>query len=261
MTTVATEPARTAAPPLVSLRDVWVERGGNPILRGVTADVARGRITALIGLNGSGKSTLLRVLVGELPHRRGQILFKCGHDHTRPRPDHIGYVPQRLNIDPRLPITVRDLLGLALKRGPVFLGFGRSAAERMRALLAQVDAEDLLDRPVDGLSGGQLQRVLLALALDPRPELLLLDEPASGIDFKKQQSFYQLITDLNRRTGVTVLLVSHDVTMVGRTADQVLCLKDGVIHHQGPPQQIINPETLAEVFGPEMGLFAHRHDH
>jgi zinc transport system ATP-binding protein len=250
-----------SAPPLVSLRDLWVERGGNPILRGVTADVARGRITALIGLNGSGKSTLLRVLVGELPALRGRILFRCGHDHTRPRPDYVGYVPQRLNIDPRLPLTVRDLLGLALKRGPVFFGLGRSVNEKMRALLAQVDAEELLDRPVDGLSGGQLQRVLLALALEPKPELLLLDEPASGIDFKKQQSFYQLIADLNRRTGVTVLLVSHDVTMVGRLADRVLCLKDGVIHHQGPPQEVITPETLAEVFGPELGLFAHRHDH
>lgn len=249
------------APPLVSLRNLWVERGGNPILRGVTADIARGRITALIGLNGSGKSTLLRVLVGELPYRRGQILFKCGHDHTRPQPAHVGYVPQRLNIDPRLPITVRDLLGLALKRAPIFLGLGRAIDHRMRAMLSQVDAEELLDLPVDGLSGGQLQRVLLALALDPRPELLLLDEPASGIDFKKQQSFYQLISDLNRRTGVTILLVSHDVTMVGRMADRVLCLKDGVIHHQGPPQQVITPETLSEVFGPELGLFAHRHDH
>jgi zinc transport system ATP-binding protein len=253
--------AEPTAPPLVSLRDLWVERGGNPILRGVTADVARGRITALIGLNGSGKSTLLRVLVGELPYRRGQILFKCGHDHTRPQPAHVGYVPQRLNIDPRLPLTVRDLLGLALKHGPIFLGLGRAINQRMQAMLAQVDAEELLDRPVDGLSGGQLQRVLLALALDPRPELLLLDEPASGIDFKKQQSFYQLISDLNRRTGVTILLVSHDVTMVGRMADRVLCLKDGVIHHQGPPQQVITPETLSEVFGPELGLFAHRHDH
>ena len=108
-----------SGPPLVSMRDVWVDRGGRPIIRGVTADLARGRVTALIGLNGSGKSTLLRALVGEFPHR-GQVEFKCGHDHTHPRPEHVGYVPQRLTIDPRLPITVRDLLGLALKRWPVF---------------------------------------------------------------------------------------------------------------------------------------------
>jgi zinc transport system ATP-binding protein len=244
---------------LVRLRDVCVALGGNPILRGVTADVARGRITALIGLNGSGKSTLLRVLVGELPYRRGQILFKCGHDHTRPQPAHVGYVPQRLTIDPRLPITVRDLLGLALKRAPIFLGFGRAIDRRMRAILAQVDAEELLDRPVDGLSGGQLQRVLLALALDPRPELLLLDEPASGIDFKDQQSFYDLLSELNDETGVTILLVSHDLSVVSRFAAHVLCLRDGVIQCQGPPKQVLTSEMLADTFGPEMRVFSHTH--
>ncbi len=257
--TAITDPVRPAAPPLVSLRDVWVDRGGRPIIRGVSADVARGRITALIGLNGSGKSTLLRALVGELPYR-GRVEFRCGHDHSHPRPDHVGYVPQRLSIDPRLPITVRDLLGLALKRGPLFLGLGRSLTARVRGLLERVGVADLLDVPVDGLSGGQLQRVLLALALEPKPELLLLDEPAAGIDFQSQQSFYELISDLNRRTGVTILLVSHDVSMVGRLADHVLCLRDGVIQCQGPPDRILTPETLAGTFGPEMQVFAHHHD-
>lgn len=251
-------PVMPSAEPLVSLRDVWVERGGNAILRGVTADVLRGRITALIGLNGSGKSTLLRALVGEFPHR-GVIQFRCGHDHTHPRPEHVGYVPQRLTIDPRLPLTVRDLLGLALKRGPLFFGLGRSLNSRLRAMLEVVGVADLLDIPVDGLSGGQLQRVLLALALEPKPELLLLDEPASGIDFKSQQSFYELILDINRRTKVTILLVSHDTSMVGRCADHVLCLRDGVIQCQGPPQQVLTPDSLAETFGPEMSLFAHSH--
>ncbi len=251
-------PVTAPEEPLVSLRDVRVERGGNEILRGVTADVVRGRITALIGLNGSGKSTLLRAIVGEFPHR-GVIQFRCGHDHTRPRPDHVGYVPQRLAIDPRLPLTVRDLLGLALKRGPLFFGLGRSLNAKLRTMLAQVGVDDLLDIPVEGLSGGQLQRVLLALALEPKPELLLLDEPASGIDFKTQQSFYDLISDLNRRTGVTILLVSHDLTVVSRFADYVLCLRDGVIHCQGPPNQILTPDSLAETFGPEMRLFAHSH--
>jgi zinc transport system ATP-binding protein len=252
------DPARPPAPPLVSLRDVQVSRGGRPILRGVTANIARGRITALIGLNGSGKSTLLRTLLQEFPHR-GQILFRCGHDLRRPRPDYIGYVTQRLSLDPRLPITVRDLMGLAMKRGPLFFGLGRSLTTRVHDLLAQVGVADLLDVPVDGLSGGQFQRVLLALALDPRPELLLLDEPAAGIDFHSQQSFYELIAELNHRTGVTILLVSHDVTMVSQVADEVLCLKDGRIQCQGPPQQVMTPETLAEVFGPGVGLFGHHH--
>src|SRR5437899_2205795 len=98
---------------LVTVRDVRVELGGNPILRGVTADVTRGKITALIGLNGSGKTTLLKAILKEVPYA-GKIDFHCGHDHKRPMPEHIGYVPQRLLIDARLPLTVRDLLGLAL---------------------------------------------------------------------------------------------------------------------------------------------------
>jgi zinc transport system ATP-binding protein len=250
---------RPPTPPLVAMHDVWVYRGGRAILQGVNADLARGRVTALIGLNGSGKSTLLRAVVGELPYR-GRLEYRCGHDHTHPRPDHVGYVPQRLTIDPRLPITVRDLLGLALKRAPLFLGLGRKLNDRLRGMLEPVGVADLLDVPVDGLSGGQLQRVLLALALEPKPELLLLDEPAAGIDFKDQQSFYDLIAELNRRTGVTILLVSHDTSMVGRMADHVLCLTDGVVSCQGPPDRTLTPEMLAKTFGPQMAVFAH-HQH
>lgn len=253
-----TIPLPTAAPPLLSLADVWVDRGGTPILRGVTADIARGEVTALIGLNGSGKSTLLRALVGEFPVR-GRLIYRCGHDHSRPRPEYVGYVPQRLAIDPRLPITVRDLLGLALNRRPIFFGLGRAISPRMRAMLDCVGVIDLLDVPVDGLSGGQLQRVLLALALEPEPELLLLDEPAAGIDFKTQQGFYELIADLNRTTGVTVLLVSHDLSVVSRFAAHVLCLRDGVIQCQGPPKQVLTSEMLADTFGPETRVFSHTH--
>src|SRR5205807_8230588 len=137
----------------------------------------------------------------------------------------------------RLPLTVKDLLALALQRRPLFLGIGRKTVVRMTDLLAQVhpDPTYLLDQPVDKLSGGELQRVLLALALDPRPELLLLDEPAAGIDFQDQQGFYDLIGDLNRETGVTVVLVSHEMSVVSKLAHHVLCLKEGRIKCQGAP--------------------------
>lgn len=242
------------AVPLVSLKNLRVVRGGRPVLDGVTADVARGRVTALIGLNGSGKSTLLRTLVGEFPHR-GEILYRCGHDHSRPRPEYVGYVPQRLAIDARLPITVRDLMALTLGRRPLFFGVGRKLSARIAALLARVGVADIADVPVEGLSGGQLQRVLLALSLDPQPELLLLDEPASGIDFQTQHAFCELIASLNRETGVTVLLVSHDLTMVGRFADHVLCLRDGKIAGQGHPTDVLTPAALAATFGPGVRLF------
>jgi len=245
-----------ASPPLVAIRNLCVELGGHSILNGVSAEIARGQVTGLIGLNGSGKTTLLRAIVGEYSYR-GEIKFRCGHDHSRPNPDHVGYVPQRLTLDARHPLTVRDLFALALTNRPLFLGIPRWVSKRAIELLERVGMAEILDHPVDGLSGGQLQRVLLALALEPSPELLLLDEPAAGIDFKDQKKFYDLISHFNRDMGLTVILVSHDLSMVHAHADQVLCLKDGAIRCQGPPSEILTPMNLSLTFGAEMHLMPH----
>ena len=246
--------------PLVSVRDLRVTLGGQPVLVGVNAEIARGKVTALIGLNGSGKTTFLRALVREYPSR-GDIRFHCGHDHSHPTPEHIGYVPQKLALDARLPLTVKDFLALCLSPRPLFLGVPKAVVEKVRAMLARVDMPNHIDTPVEGLSGGQLQRVLLALALEPQPELLLLDEPAAGIDFKDQQKFYDLIGDLNRTTGVTVLLVSHELSMVSRYAHHVLCLRDGAIQCQGSPGEVLTPGNLAQTFGTDMEQFLHHHAH
>ena len=139
---------------LVTIRELYVTLGGEPILRGLDADVARGRITALVGLNGCGKTTLLRALVKETPYA-GTIAFHCGHDHTHPTPEHVGYVPQKLRIEANLPLTVYDLFGMALSRRPLFLGVSRAVRERMHQMLDRVGALSLLNRPVEKLSGGQ----------------------------------------------------------------------------------------------------------
>jgi zinc transport system ATP-binding protein len=244
-------------PNLVTIRDLHVALGGKEILHGLDADVGRNRITALIGLNGSGKSTLLRTIVKEVPYG-GTIKFHCGHDHSLPTPEHVGYVPQKLRIEANLPLTVYDLFGIALQRRPLFLGVSRAARERIHKMLERVGALKLLHQPVEKLSGGELQRVLLALALNPQPELLLLDEPAAGIDFKDQQGFYELITELNRETGVTVLLVSHDTGIVPKVAHHVLCMGEGRIKCQGSPTEL--PQMMADTFGPDKAIYAH-HGH
>lgn len=244
--------------PLVRLKDIHVKLGDRAILAGVTGTIERGRITAVIGLNGSGKTTLLRTILKEVPYT-GQVEFRCGHDHSSPLPVHIGYVPQKLQIDARMPLTVRDLMALALQRRPLFLGISRHAAETMRRLLDKVDASALLDRLVEKLSGGELQRVLLALALHPEPELLLLDEPASGIDFASRTKFYDLITELNREMKMTILLVSHEMDIVSKHAHHVLCMKDGRIKCQGTPQEIVTGEVLSQTFGGEARVYAHHH--
>jgi zinc transport system ATP-binding protein len=244
--------------PLVTMRGLRVVLGDKEILKGVDADLSRGMVTALIGLNGAGKSTMLRALVKEIPYA-GQVRFHCGHDHTRPTPEHIGYVPQKLRIEANLPLTVEDLFALALQRRPLFLGIARSVRLRTCELLERVGAQGLLQRPVEKISGGELQRVLLALALEPEPELLLLDEPAAGIDFQEEERFYDLIAGLNRQTKVTILLVSHDTSVVSRMAHHVLCLRDGLIQCQGAPQEVVTEENLARVFGAGKSVYAHHH--
>ncbi len=244
---------------LVSIRNLHVNLGGNDILRGLDADVVRGRITALIGLNGAGKTTLLKALLKEIPYT-GTIKFHCGHDHSHPTPEHVGYVPQKLRIEPNLPLTVRDLLALALQRRPLFLGISGRVRRTIEALMDRVEApRSLLDRYVEKISGGELQRVLLGLAIQPEPELLLLDEPAAGIDFHHQDKFYDLIARLNRERHVTVLLVSHDLSVVSDHAGHILCLKDGRIQCQGAPSEILNGKMLKETFGMDTAVYAHRH--
>ena len=243
---------------LVTIRDLRVELGGKRVLEGVNASITRGGITALIGLNGSGKTTLLRSLLRECPSR-GEITFHCGTDHRPYRPEHVGYVPQKHAIDQRVPLTERELFGLALQRRPIFFGVSRSVSKRAEGLLAKVNAQQLLERPVAKLSGGELQRVLLSLALDPHPELLLLDEPAAGIDFADQTPFYAMLADINKRTGVTILLVSHDLSVVSEHAHHVLCLKNGRIDCEGTPQEVLSGEALARTFGSDKRVYHHHH--
>jgi zinc transport system ATP-binding protein len=245
--------------PLVSLESVGVRLDGVSVLNDVNAAIAKGKITALVGLNGSGKTTLLRAILREIPSE-GRIRFHCGHDHRLPQPQHVGYVPQRLRLEANFPLTVRDLLAGALSRRPLFLGISRALEKNLGQMLDRVGAPRvLLDRPMDKISGGEQQRVLLALALEPNPELLLLDEPAAGIDFKDQVGFYDLIQRINTDKGVTILLASHDTSMVAKQAHHVLCLKDGHIECQGPPESTLTPETLAQIFGPQNAFFRHHH--
>jgi zinc transport system ATP-binding protein len=255
MTTLAATKLR----PLLTLHDLRVDLGGVPILRGINAEIASGKISALIGLNGSGKTTLLRAILREVPSR-GQIRFHCGHDHSHPQPEHVGYVPQRLKLEGNFPLTVRDLLAISLSNRPVFFGISAQLESRLHRMLDMVGAPlRLLDSPMDKLSGGEQQRVLLALALEPSPELLLLDEPAAGIDFKDQEGFYQLIARLNRERNITIVLVSHDLSIVHKHAHHVLCLKDGHIHAEGPPDAILTGQHMKDTFGHETAIIAHHH--
>ena len=227
----------------LEVQDLSVRLGGMDVVRGVTFNLPRASCLAIIGPNGAGKTVLLRALIGALPHG-GRISWA---------PDTVlGYVPQRLDIDRDLPLNGRDFL-----RAKAALA-GSSGTMQAEALRSVGLAEEVLATTIGNMSGGQFQRLLIAFALLGRPNVLLLDEPAAGIDAPGQAQLNEVIHGLQDSRAMTVILVSHDLSVVTRYADYVLCLgRQGACF--GPPRAALTPEALYEVYGQPLGF--HVHDH
>lgn len=212
---------------LLEIRDLSLTLGGNKILHDVNMDVKPGTIHALIGPNGAGKTTLIRSIMGGMPHK-GTICFRFG-DNRR-----IGYVPQLLEFDHSVPITVFDFLYLMLRKFPLFIGRRRPMREEILEILRVTECAHLIDRGVGYLSGGEFRRVLLAQALVPKPELLLLDEPASNVDEVGARHFEKMLIQLKQEHGHSILLVSHDMQTILRIADRVTVINQTVIYDGSP---------------------------
>jgi len=234
---------------LVEFQNLTVNLGGNTILDHVSASVPLGSCTAVVGPNGAGKTTLLLSLLGEIPYK-GEMITSGERGTPSLR---IGYVPQRLEIDRGLPITVLEFMVAGWQRIPLWFGVRQRHSERAIELLKAVEADNLAQRRLGALSGGEMQRVLLALALGQTPDLLVLDEPAAGVDFKGEHIFCELLEDLRRKHGFTQLMVSHDLSTVTHHATHVICLNKKVIA-QGPPRETLTHENLGAIFGLHMGL-------
>jgi zinc transport system ATP-binding protein len=228
-------------PPLVELCDVTVRRAGELLLDRVNLTIETGTLHVVAGPNGAGKSTLLAAILGHTAFA-GRILA-----HWRGS-GRIGLVPQSFAVDRTLPVTVTDFLALTRQRRPVCLGVGGPARRRIAALLERVDLGGAAAKPLAVLSGGELRRVLLAHALDPVPELLLLDEPASGLDQAAAGRLEELLAELCRGGGVTVLMVSHDLAQARRLADRVTILARGV-RADGPPAEVLGGASAAALGG------------
>ena len=244
------DPSRTASPDVAAaFSRVAVACEGVSILDDVTAAVPRGGCTAVVGPNGAGKTTLLMALLGQVPFR-GDIRIAPLPDGRPPR---IGYVPQRLQFDRGLPLTVRDFLVMGPQRGPLWCGTRARHRDAARGLLRDVQAEPLERRRLGALSGGELQRVLLALALQRGPDLLVLDEPAAGVDVQGGYLFCELLERLRRERGFTELMVSHDLGTVAHHATHVILLNRRVAA-EGLPGDVLTATNLMAVFGAHMGL-------
>ena len=230
---------------LIRLSGVGVSFAGNPVLDNVELELKPGEIVTLIGPNGAGKTTLVRVVLGLLAPHRGTVWRR---ERLR-----IGYMPQKLNVEPTLPLTVLRFLRLVP-------GVDR---ERALAALGEVGAAQVLDSPLQKISGGELQRVLLARALLRQPELLVLDEPVQGVDVAGQAELYRLIGRLRQRYGCGVLMVSHDLHLVMSATDRVVCLNRHVCC-SGHPDQVSGDPAFRALFGNDarsLAIYHHQHDH
>ena len=205
-----------------------------------------GELTAIIGPHGAGKSTLLRAILGEVPHT-GHIRFVDAEGRHTGRPV-IGYVPQYLRLDVSAPTTVMDLFMACITARPVWLCPARPYRARATQSLARVRADHLIDRRLGALSGGELQRVLLALALDPIPNLLLLDEPVSGVDQRGLALFYEIVAELRAKEDLAILLISHDLGMTARHADKVVLMNHGIAA-AGTPEEVYRSPAMEQIFG------------
>jgi zinc transport system ATP-binding protein len=229
---------------LIRAEGLTVRHGRRSILEGVDLAVAAGEIVTVIGPNGGGKSTLLRAIIGAQPASGGRIWRREGL--------RLGYTPQKLQIERTMPVTVERFLALA---GPV----PRGARARV---LDRVGVESLRRAQLADLSGGEMQRVLLARALLREPDLLVLDEPTQGLDQPAEAAFYRLIAEIRAERGVGILLVSHDLHVVMGASDRVVCL-NGHVCCAGHPEHVSADPVYREMFGAraELALYRHRHDH
>ena len=218
----------------------------------MTCHIPVGRITALIGPNGAGKTTLLLAIMGLIPYS-GTIRYPA-YPAAPPR---IGYVPQRLDLDRGLPCTVEDLFALSISQRPLWAGKNETVRRGIRESLDRVGAKGLENRFLGKLSGGELQRVLLAMALEGNPEILLLDEPTAGVDAPGEEMFCDVLSDIQQQRRLTVVLISHDLSVVANHAEQVICLNKTVRCSGGV--SALTEENLLKTYGLHIQIYPHTH--
>lgn len=234
----------------IKTNHISVKYGNNVILEDINLHIHCGKLTVIIGRNGAGKSTLMKAMLGEIPHE-GDISF-VDIKNNRMQDLKVGYVPQSLNIAKNTPASVYDLFASFISNTPVFLIKKKKLYERIKKSLSVFEAEGLIDKAVCDLSGGELQRVLLSIALTPIPNLLLLDEPISGIDRNGMELFYSNINKLKKNYDLAIIMISHDFNFVRKYADNVILL-DKTIKLEGTPEEVLESEEFHAVFGGEIG--------
>lgn len=228
------------------INNIGVKLGKDVILKNVNIHVHCGELAVIIGRNGAGKSTLLKAILGEIPHT-GNITFVDKKDNLTKRIK-IGYVPQSINIERHMPTTVYDMFASCICHVPVWLKKDKKIEKEIIEHLRKFGAEKLIDKSIGDLSGGELQRVLISIATKPIPNLLILDEPVSGIDENGTREFYETISRLKSEYDMSIIMVSHDLELARQYADKIILLDKEVIK-EGEPEQVFNSLEFKNRFG------------
>lgn len=230
----------------IEMRGLSVASGEDVLLEDVNLTFHCGQLTALIGKNGAGKTTLVKALLGERPYK-GKISFTDSHGAKIAKP-RIGYVPQYLDFDKSMPVSVEDFMAAAGCGRAVWMGKSGKVRQGIHATLEKMDCGYLAGRRLGALSGGELQRVLLAMAVEPVPDLLVLDEPVSGVDIAGLDLFYKQVTELRDTCHMAILLVSHDLGLLRKYADKVVLL-DKTVVAEGSAEEVFSGKAFREAFG------------
>ena len=240
----------------VELKNVSVKYGNLEALKDINMKVNEGSFLGIIGPNGGGKTTLLKVILGLVEPEVGEVKI-FGHPHAQ-AVDKIGYVPQVSNFDRSFPISVVDVVLMAKLGGRVrfFHQYKKEDLKKAEAVLEQMNLLQLKDRQIGKLSGGQLQRVLIARGLAVEPEILLLDEPTANVDDSSTSQIYELLKELNEQK--TIIVVTHDMAAVSSYFDSLACLNEKLYHHG---DKHLDQDTTKQVFGCPVDLIAHGHPH
>ena len=229
----------------ISVNNLGVKKGGDTILSDVSFELHCGELTAVIGVNGAGKTTLVKSILGEIRHE-GSVGFESHHG-DKINSVTIGYVPQHLNFDLSMPISVEDFLLVGRTNSPVCFRRNKKLSNELDTALETVGCLDLKKRKLGELSGGELQRIMLVNALYPLPELLILDEPVSGVDVKGSEKFYQAILNLKKNYHIAIAMVSHDLGIVQEYADRVVLINKTVLK-TGSAQEVFSSQEFKDVF-------------
>ncbi len=242
--------------PVIETRDLQVSLGGEQVLKDISLKIVAGEMVGVIGPNGAGKTTFLGVLLGLVKPVAGEVkVFGQNPTSLGKIRDRIGYMPQHLHYKRLFPLSVRDVVLMGAV-SPTTLGrpFSRQQREETRECLFRVGLAELQDKPLAELSGGQRQRVFLARALIKKPHLLLLDEPNAGLDIPSQGRFYYLLQELQRKMGLTVVIVSHDLTFIARCAQKLICI-NRTMHLHGTPAEVLQSPNLGKAYRCEFDFF------